>query len=205
MRLITSETRPRIDTTRLPRRRLASHCFCFRRRQFTTAQGDLAALLALFIGARAWTLNDEQRARYVVRRSHSIAGTLDDVPDVGIPEWLEVGDDAATLAEIMALPPPVPPSDSGDGGALLAHGLVRQWASSCGALRAALRRQLERGAALESALESGQPTYISRDPCLVRWRRCRPARVPRTGHGRENGSSKTFCPRCVLMPPLCEP
>jgi len=122
--------------------------------------GDLAALLALFIGDRAWTLNDEQRARYVVRRSHSIAGTLDEVPDVSIPEWLEVGDDAATLAEIMALPPPVPPSDSGDGGALLAHGLVRQWASSCGALRAALRRQLERGAALESALESGsRPTY----------------------------------------------
>src|SRR4029079_11189500 len=55
-----------------------------------------------------------------------------------------------------ALPPPLPPSDGGDGGALLAWSLVRRWASSQGALAAALRRRLARAAALAAALESGR-------------------------------------------------
>ncbi len=122
--------------------------------------GDLAALLALFLGARAWTLDDERRARYVVRRTHAVAGTLDDVPAVSAPEWLDTADDSDTLRDLVALPAPVPPSDGGDGGALLVHGLVRQWASSRGALHAALRRQLARGVALASALEHGRyPAY----------------------------------------------
>jgi hypothetical protein len=120
---------------------------------------DLAALLALFLGERAWTLDDDALARYVVRREHA------DVPHVHLPALVEpqrivVGDDEALLEALLELPPPVPPSDGGDGGALLVWGLVRQWASSHGALTAALRRRLARAAALEAALADGM--HLSR-------------------------------------------
>src|SRR5918912_4405978 len=60
------------------------------------------------------------------------------------------------LDAILALPPPLPPSDGGDGGALLVWTLVRLWASSRGALEGALRRRLTRAAALAAALDSGR-------------------------------------------------
>lgn len=121
---------------------------------------DLAALLALFLGARAWTLDDARRAAYIVRRTHAIADTTGEVPAVTAPVVLAVGDDSATLEALLALPPSVPPRDGGDGGALVVHGLVRQWASSGGALRAALGRRLERAVAMAAALERGRyPAY----------------------------------------------
>ncbi|HEU4566326.1 MAG TPA: helicase-related protein, partial [Gemmatimonadaceae bacterium] len=67
-----------------------------------------------------------------------------------------VGDDVRTVRALIALPPPVPPRDGGDGGALLHWSLVRQWASSRGALLGALRRRLARAAALAAALEAGR-------------------------------------------------
>ena len=121
---------------------------------------DLAALLALFLGARAWTLDDDRRVAYVVRRSHVVAGTHADVPAIDPPIWLPIGDDEEVLRELSLLPPPVPPRDGGDGGALLVHGLIRQWASSGGALRGALRRRLHRSVAIAAALERGRyPSY----------------------------------------------
>ncbi len=121
---------------------------------------DLAALLALFLGARAWTLDDDRRAAYVVRRSHAVAGTRAEVPVVDLPIWLPVAEDADVLRELSVLPAPVPPRDGGDGGALLAHALIRQWASSAGALRAALRRRVHRAVAIAAALERGRyPSY----------------------------------------------
>jgi hypothetical protein len=123
---------------------------------------DLAALLAIFLGARAWTLDEEQQAAYIVRRSHTLVDS-DALPSVDPPVWLPVMHDTETLREIVALPSPVPPRDAGDGGdggALILHSLVRQWASSGGALRAALRRRLERAIALAAALERGRyPSY----------------------------------------------
>jgi superfamily II DNA or RNA helicase len=135
--------------------------------------GDLIALLSLFLGARAWTLSDTERGRCLVRRDHrqvcqggagrntsSGASAALRLPTVEGPRTLVVGDDAATLEAITALPPPVPPRDGDACGALMAIGLVRQWASSAGALRAALRRRLERAAAIGAALEGGlYPSY----------------------------------------------
>ncbi|HKG92384.1 MAG TPA: DEAD/DEAH box helicase [Gemmatimonadaceae bacterium] len=118
---------------------------------------DLDALLALFLGARAAALGEDEVARCVVRRTHA-AGRAEalGVPAVEPVEWLPAaGGDGGLLDALLALPPPVPPADGGDGGALLTAGLVRQWASSDGALRAALRRRMARGAAILSALESG--------------------------------------------------
>ena len=121
---------------------------------------DLAALLALFLGARAWSLDESALARCVVRRERcDIAGGVE-LPQASEPRWLHVGSDEALLEEILALPPPLPPSDCGDAGALVAYSLARQWASSHGALYGALRRRLARAIALIASLERGR--YPSR-------------------------------------------
>ena len=117
-------------------------------------RSDLAALLALFLGARAWALDDDAMARHVVRRERSDVA-IGHIPETTAPLQLEVGDDEDLLRAILALPPPLPPRGAGDGGALLAWGLVRQWTSSNAALTGALRRRLVRASALDAALASG--------------------------------------------------
>jgi hypothetical protein len=120
------------------------------------ARRDLCALCALFLGERAWHMDDHALARCIVRRErHDVAHSAR-LPRATAPRWLEVGQDDALLHGILALPPPLPPRDGGDGGALLAWSLVRQWASSEGALAGALRRRLARATALGAALESGR-------------------------------------------------
>lgn len=126
---------------------------------------DLVALLALFLGGRAATLSDAERSRYIVRRGHGLlragepAGSLR-VPTITGPIRLALPDDDATLQAIGALPAPVPARDAGAAGALVAFGLLRQWASSAGALRAALRRRVARAVALATGLAAGRyPSY----------------------------------------------
>ena len=119
-------------------------------------QADLCALLALFLGRQAWTMDEHALGQYLVRRDRRIVPSADHIPDVEPPAWIDVGDDSARLEQLLALPPPLPPADGGDGGALLVYSLVRQWASSQGALRAALERRLARAAALGAALEAGR-------------------------------------------------
>ncbi len=116
---------------------------------------DLEALLALYLGARALALDDDALASHVVRRER------EDVPSERLPETappvrLAIGDDEELLRAILALPPPLPPRDAGAGGALVAWGLVREWASSNAALMGALRRRLVRAGALDAALETGR-------------------------------------------------
>lgn len=121
--------------------------------------GDLAALLALFLGARAWQLTDDQRAACIIRRERA------DVADTTLPAllpsvWLPVGDDETLLEHITTLPPPLPPRDGDDGGALVQWGLARLWASSQGALLRALERRLAIATALDASLAAGR--YPSR-------------------------------------------
>lgn len=129
--------------------------------------GDLQALFALFLGARALALGDNEIAVLVVRRDRSalrdVEGTAEDadrLPLVDAPTLLALPTGEALADAILALPPAVPPSDGSDGGALLAHALVRQWASSDAALRAALRRRLARAHAIRLSLDRG--VYPSR-------------------------------------------
>ena len=113
------------------------------------AHADITALLALF---RA----NPPLGRVIVRREHTSATR----PRVAPMEWIRATDDEETLHAIVALPPPVPPRDGEAGGALVAHGLVRQWASSAGALTAALKRRLGRAVAMAATLEHDRhPTY----------------------------------------------
>lgn len=121
--------------------------------------GDLAALLALFLGARAWQLGDAQRTACIVRRERTdIADAT--LPTLLPPVWIPVGDDQELLEQITSLPPPLPPRDGDDGGALVHWGLARQWASSHGALLRALDRRLAIATALDATLATGR--YPSR-------------------------------------------
>lgn len=117
-------------------------------------RSDLTALLALALGRSAHALSDEEVAAHVVRRTHHDVLT-EPLPAVASNEVIRVPDDSWTLGRLLALPAPLPARGAGDGGALLAWTLVRLWASTRGALRAALRRRVERGIALLNALQSG--------------------------------------------------
>ncbi|HJU67064.1 MAG TPA: DEAD/DEAH box helicase [Gemmatimonadaceae bacterium] len=117
---------------------------------------DLRALLALFLGALAWTIDEEELGAYVIRREQEDIGVDAPLPALESPRLLALSDDAELLDSIVSLPPPVPPRDGGDGGALLSFTLARLWASSHFALRAALSRRLQRARALEDALACGR-------------------------------------------------
>jgi hypothetical protein len=119
---------------------------------------DLRTILSLFLGVRAHAAADVDLASYVVRRSHhDIAEHARlSLPTVRAPRWLAPIEDVDCLDRLVALPPPLPPVDGDDGGALLTYTLVRQWSSSRAALRGALRRRLARGMAMEDAVRAGR-------------------------------------------------
>ena len=118
-------------------------------------RADLDALLALFLGARAGALDAATLARCVVRRDAGALPVGTRPPRVRPPVWLPLTTPDDVAARLLALPPPLPPVDGGEAGALVAHALLRLWSSSAGALRAGLRRRLVRAEALESALAAG--------------------------------------------------
>ena len=116
---------------------------------------DLRALVALFLGARAWAIDETELGRCVIRREREDVAAHE-LPALAAPQWLAVRDDDDLLDAITSLPPPVPPSDGGDGGALVSFTLARLWASSHAALRAGLVRRLQRARAVEDALAAGR-------------------------------------------------
>jgi superfamily II DNA or RNA helicase len=116
---------------------------------------DLRALLALYAGARAWTADETELASHIIRRER-VDVSSSALPAVTPPQRIVLPDDDALLDALVALPPPVPTSDGGDGGALLSFTLARLWCSSHAALRAALRRRLQRARALEDSLACGR-------------------------------------------------
>jgi hypothetical protein len=117
---------------------------------------DLRAILALFLGARAWVLGESELAAYIIRREREDVAIDAPLPALAPPQSIAIGDDDELLEALIALPPPVPPRDGGDGGALLSFTLARLWASSHFALREALRRRLHRARALDDALSCGR-------------------------------------------------
>ncbi len=120
---------------------------------------DLTSILSLFLGSRAERLTDAELGRCVLRRDR--AGWISPViPRVERLRWYTLPENDSLPRMILALPPPLPPSDGGDGGVLVTHSLIRQWGSSDGALRRGLIRRLQTSTALIAALEDG--TYPSR-------------------------------------------
>ena len=121
---------------------------------------ELNTLLSLFLGARATTLTSAQSGRCVIRRDSGQSSETHQ-PLVRPLEWLQVTATSSIPELLLALPPPLPPSDGGDGGILVAHSLIRQWMSSNAALYGGLTRRLHRSIALIAALEDG--TYPSKE------------------------------------------
>ncbi|MFI5232434.1 MAG: helicase-related protein [Gemmatimonadales bacterium] len=117
-----------------------------------TRRAELAALLALFMGPRAYSLDDAERARCIVRRT----GDASLRPAVDGPHWHPVRARAGVAAAIATMPPPLPALDGRESRALLRISLARCWASSLAALDTALRRRLQRGAALGALLDAGR-------------------------------------------------
>jgi superfamily II DNA or RNA helicase len=119
---------------------------------------DLRALIALFLGSRANAMPDDEVQRVIVRRTPEQVTDSSNaaLPSVAKPRWVDVPGDPDTLRAIAALPPGVPAADGAAAHALLLLGLIRAWSSSEAALRATLRRRLQRAAALDAILESGR-------------------------------------------------
>ena len=115
---------------------------------------DLAAQLALRIGDAAWTMTDDELARFVVRRTSRV--TVARLPTLDGPHWIPLPVEDDLLDALLALPPPLPGSDEGTGGELVVYTLLRQWASSRAALVAALHRRVGRATAMIASLESGR-------------------------------------------------
>ncbi len=117
---------------------------------------DLRAVLALYLGAIAWAINEGELAAHVIRREQEDVGFDAPLPTLAPPRPITLSSNDDLLDEIISLPAPVPPRNGGDGGALLSFTLARLWASSHFALRAALRRRLHKARALEDALGCGR-------------------------------------------------
>src|SRR5688572_11732259 len=126
---------------------------------------DLVTLLSLFLGSRAEGLSRAELGRCVLRRDRT-GVTESVVSKVKDLEWFTLPENDTLLRMILRLPPPLPPSDGGDGGVLVIHSLIRQWASSDGALRCGIVRRLRKAVALIAALEDG--VYPSRTE-LTAW------------------------------------
>ena len=118
-------------------------------------RGDLTSLLALFLGTRADTLSESELGRLIVRRTQSRVQAPSRLPRIRRTHWLRPTTDERLLNAILKLPPAVPPRHAGEANTLVRHALLRQWTSSDGALRNALRRRRGQALALLSALEAG--------------------------------------------------
>ena len=118
---------------------------------------DLRALVALFLGSRAFGMTDDELRGVMVRRTpRSLGGVTGTLPVISAPQWLDLPGDGTTLQSIRTLPPAVPAADGASAHALLQLGLIRAWTSSHATLRAMLTRRLRRAASLSIALESGR-------------------------------------------------
>lgn len=117
---------------------------------------DLSSLLALFLGAHAGALDSSALARIIVRRTRTSLSSGHRIPDVSPMVSIPGVDDVSVARHILALPPPVPPRDAGVADALVCFALLRQWSSSTGALRSALRKRIGRARALIDALREGR-------------------------------------------------
>jgi hypothetical protein len=118
-------------------------------------RAELEAQLSLFLGPRGRTLTDAELARCVVRRGAQSAAP-DAVPHVTGPCWHAAPPSPDYSRAIASLPPPLPVRDGAPAHALVVTTLARCWTSSLAALDTALKRRLQRGAALEAALDAGR-------------------------------------------------
>jgi hypothetical protein len=119
-------------------------------------RADFVALLSLFLGSRANDLTESELSRCVVRRERRDTAPIFGMPVVGEVTGFGFPDDPDVVTRLMSLPPPLPASGSGSGGALINRGLIHQWSSSEAALRDALRRRVAKATVLIESLRAGR-------------------------------------------------
>jgi len=113
---------------------------------------DRDALLALFLGARAATLEASLLSEIVIRRGgDAVKPTVRRLPDLHGAS--EIPGLARALTE---LPPPFPAADGREATTLISLSLAMAWRSSLAALDTALRRRLRRGAVIRDELRAGR-------------------------------------------------
>jgi hypothetical protein len=137
---------------RLARLVTGAHALLLTATPVRNRRDELDALLALFLGPRARTLDDPTLARLVLRRP----ATASAMPLVIGPIWHKPLRSPGIAALLHALPAALPALDGAEARALVTMTLARCWASSVAALDVALRRRLQRGAALDDALQAGR-------------------------------------------------
>ena len=115
-------------------------------------RAELSALLALFMGPRAHHLDQAALSQCIIRRR----GDSSLRPAIDGPHWHRVRAMPRLGEMIENLPPALPALDGREASALLGMTLARCWASSLAALDTALKRRVQRGAALGAILESGR-------------------------------------------------
>jgi hypothetical protein len=119
-------------------------------------RADFVALLSVFLGSRANNLTEAELSRCVVRRDRGDTAEIIGIPRVLPVVAIDVPDNPDVVARLMSLPPPLPVSDGGSGGALINRGLIHQWSSSEVALKDAIRRRIARATALIASLRAGR-------------------------------------------------
>lgn len=136
-----------------------SHVLLLTATPVVNRHADRDALLALFLGAAATTLDAERAARCIVRSVE-----VDADPGAVRPRVLRLPplappsnpDDGAIARSLMRLPVPFPAADGTAALALIRITLAMAWSSSLAALDAALRRRMQRGEALQDAVRAGR-------------------------------------------------
>ncbi|HYV97996.1 MAG TPA: DEAD/DEAH box helicase [Gemmatimonadaceae bacterium] len=112
---------------------------------------DLDALLALFLHESARDLDEERRARVIVRATAPVAA-----PPIQAHEPMLTRDVPGVVDAVLRLPPAFGPRDAGDAPALVRMSLLRAWCSSVAALDAMLRRAILGASAVRDALAAGR-------------------------------------------------
>lgn len=120
------------------------------------SRDDVSAITALFVGSRAYAMTDAELSLMIVRRDTTGVTGPYHIPVVEHAPPRIVTTNEAVLDMIVALPPPVPPRDGSIATRLVAHGLVRQWASSNAAFIGAVKRRIGRSHGLVASLEAGR-------------------------------------------------
>jgi superfamily II DNA or RNA helicase len=117
---------------------------------------EVAGLLALFLGRRAFRLTDEELSAHIVR---GLSDPLSELPRLVGPISVSTTPVDDCVDQLVQLPPPVPARGESLPAALLTMGLLHQWSSSRAALVAALKRRRARALAMLSAIDAGaRPT-----------------------------------------------
>lgn len=120
---------------------------------------DMNALLALFLGEYAYSLEEWETSELLIRRDHTLVPLKQQgssIPKRLPTRWIPAPQNELLFQSILDLPPPLPPRGSEETLHLATLSLVRQWVSSEGALKLAIQRRIARSTGILDSLNVGR-------------------------------------------------